>query len=49
MLSILSKEPDFNDACYSSYVLDNKYIFSVITDAAPHTINITRLEKINCS
>ena len=47
MLSILSKEPDFNNTCYSSYVLDNKYIFSVITDSGPHTINISRLEKIN--
>ena len=47
MLSILSKEPDFNNTCYSSYVLDNKYIFSVITDSGSHTINISRLEKIN--
>ena len=47
MLSILSKEPDFNNTCYSSYVLDNKYIFSIITDSGPHTINISRLEKIN--
>jgi 4'-phosphopantetheinyl transferase len=47
MLSILSKEPDFNNACCSSYVLDNKYIFSVITDSGSHTINISRLEKIN--
>ncbi len=47
MYSIFSKEPDFNNICYSSYVLDNKYIFSVITDSDPHTINISRLEKIN--
>lgn len=49
MLSILSKEPDFNNTCYSIYALDNKYIFSVITDSAPHSINISRLEKINYS
>lgn len=49
MLSILSREPDFNNACCSSYVLDNKYIFSVITDSGSHTINISRLEKINYS
>jgi len=47
MLSILSKEPDFNNVFYSSYLLDNKYILSVITDSDPHTINISRLEKIN--
>ena len=47
MFSILSKEPDFNNACYSNYVLDNKYIFSVITDSDLRTINISRLEKIN--
>jgi len=49
MLSILSKEPDFNNACCSSYVLDSKYIFSVVTDSGSHTINISRLEKINYS
>lgn len=49
MFSILSKEPDFNNICYSSYLLDNKYIFSVITDSGSHTINISRLEKINYS
>ncbi|AKB75507.1 hypothetical protein MSLAZ_2246 [Methanosarcina lacustris Z-7289] len=47
MLSILSRGPDFNNACCSSYVLDNKYIFSVITDSGLHTINISSLEKIN--
>ncbi|WP_048128955.1 MULTISPECIES: 4'-phosphopantetheinyl transferase superfamily protein [unclassified Methanosarcina] len=47
MLSILSKEPDFNQIFYSSYLLDNKYILSVITDSNLHTINISRLEKIN--
>jgi len=47
MLSILSKEPDFNNTFYSSYLLDNKFIFSVITDSGPHTINISRLGKIN--
>ncbi|MDD4248017.1 MAG: hypothetical protein PHT13_02730 [Methanosarcina sp.] len=49
MFSIFSKELDFKNICYSSYVLDNKYIFSVITDSGPHTINISRLEKINYS
>ncbi|KKG11172.1 hypothetical protein EO92_17840 [Methanosarcina sp. 2.H.A.1B.4] len=47
IFSILSKEPNFNNICYLSYLLDNKYIFSVITDSDPHTINISRLEKIN--
>jgi 4'-phosphopantetheinyl transferase len=47
IFSILGKEPDFNNTRYLSYILDNKYIFSVITDSGPYTINISRLEKIN--
>lgn len=46
MLSILSKEPDFNNTFYSSSLLDNKYIFSIVTDSDSHAINISRLEKI---
>jgi 4'-phosphopantetheinyl transferase len=47
IFSILGKEPNFNNTCYSSCILDNKCVFSVITDSGPHTINISRLEKIN--
>ncbi|HIH92759.1 TPA: hypothetical protein HA338_01535 [Methanosarcina acetivorans] len=47
MLSVLSKEPDFNNTFYSSYLLDNKYIFSLITDSDSHTIKISRLGKIS--
>lgn len=49
IFSILGKEPDFTNTCYSSYMLNNKYIFSVITDSDPHTINISLLEKISYS
>ncbi|AKB77291.1 4'-phosphopantetheinyl transferase [Methanosarcina horonobensis HB-1 = JCM 15518] len=44
MLSSLYKEPDFNNAWYSNYTLNNKYIFSIVTDSNPHTISISRLE-----
>lgn len=47
MLSILRKELDFNNAFYSSYLLDDKYIFSLITDSDSHTIKISRLGKIS--
>ncbi|AKB29842.1 hypothetical protein MSSIT_3123 [Methanosarcina siciliae T4/M] len=47
MLSVLGKEPDFNNIFYSSYLLDNKYVFSLITDSDSHTIKISRLGKIS--
>lgn len=49
IFSLLKEEPDFNNACYSNYVLDNKYIFSIITDSNLHTINISFLKKIDYS
>lgn len=47
IFSVLGKEPDYNNTCYSIYVLDNKYTFSVVTDSDPYTINISQLEKID--
>ncbi|WP_440947278.1 4'-phosphopantetheinyl transferase family protein [Methanosarcina sp. T3] len=47
MLSILSKETDFNNTFYSSYLFDNKYIFSLITNSDSHAIKISRLGKIS--
>jgi len=47
MLSILSKEPDFNNTFCSNYLLDNKYVFSLITDSDSHTVKISRLGKIS--
>jgi len=46
---IFNKELDLSGVSHSTYVLDNKYIFSVITYSDPHIINITRLQKINCN
>jgi len=46
MLSILDKEPNFNNTFYSSSLLDSKYIFSIVTDSDSYAINISRLEKI---
>jgi len=45
MLSFLNKEPDFNNALYFSFVLDDKYIFSIVTESCRHTISINHLEK----
>lgn len=47
IFSVLGKEPDYNNICYSIYILDNKYTFSVVTDSDPYTINISQLEKID--
>lgn len=46
MLSNLAKEPDLNNSSYSTYVLNNKYILSIITDKNSHTLNISCLQKI---
>lgn len=47
IFSVLDKELVFNNVYCSNYLLDNKYVFSVITDSGPYTINISRLENIN--
>jgi 4'-phosphopantetheinyl transferase len=46
---IFSKELDLSSVSYSTYFLDNKYILSVITDSRLHSININRLQKIDCN
>ncbi|MDI9395467.1 MAG: 4'-phosphopantetheinyl transferase superfamily protein [Euryarchaeota archaeon] len=47
MLSSLSKDPDFNNASYFNFLLDDKYVFSIVTESDQYAINISRLEKIN--
>lgn len=47
MLSSLNKEPDFDNASYFNFVLDDKYIFSIVTGLGQRDINISRLEKID--
>jgi 4'-phosphopantetheinyl transferase len=46
---IFSKKLDLSDVSYSTYVLDNKYILSVITCPGSHIININNLQKIDCN
>lgn len=47
IFSILNNDLEFDNACYSNYILDNKYVFSIVTDSDSYNININRLEKIN--
>ena len=49
MLPNFNKDLDLSSVSHSSYVLDNKYIFSVITHSDSHTLNINRLQKIDCN
>jgi 4'-phosphopantetheinyl transferase len=46
MLSVLNKELDLSSIFHSSYVLNSKYILSVITDKNPCFLNISCLAKI---
>ncbi|MGB9939710.1 4'-phosphopantetheinyl transferase family protein [Methanosarcina sp.] len=46
---IFNKELDLSNVSHSTFVLDNKYIFSVITHSDSHIININRLHKIHCN
>jgi 4'-phosphopantetheinyl transferase len=46
ILSCLNKDIDPSNAFSSTYVLNQKYVLSVITDEEPHAISISFLEKI---
>lgn len=46
---IFNKELDLSSVSHSTYVLDNKYILSVITHSDSHIIDINHLQKIDCS
>jgi len=46
MLSSLNKELDLSSVFHLSYILNNKYILSVITDTNPCALNISCLPKI---
>ncbi|WP_410507552.1 hypothetical protein RSJ42_12135 [Methanosarcina hadiensis] len=45
MFFFLNKEPDFNNASYSHFLLDEKYIFSIVVESDRHTISMSHLEK----
>lgn len=47
MLSFLNKEPEFSNASYFNFVLDESYVFSIVTELGQHAMNLNRLEKIN--
>jgi 4'-phosphopantetheinyl transferase len=46
MSSSLNKELDLRSVFYSSYILNDKYILSIITSVNPHALNISYLPKI---
>ncbi len=46
---IFNEELDLSSVSHSTYILDNKYIFSVITRSDSHIININHLRKIESS
>lgn len=46
---IFNKELDLSSVNYSTYVLENKYVFSIVTRSDSHIININRLQKIDCN
>lgn len=45
MFSFLNTEPDFDNASYSHFVLDEKYIFSIVAESDRHTISMSHLQK----
>lgn len=49
ILSCLNKKFDLENIFSSSYILNDRYIFSIITDAKPTAINISHLQKIETS
>jgi len=46
---IFNRELDLSSVSHSTYVLDNKYILSVISSLDSHSISINRLRKIECN
>ncbi len=48
MYLIFNKELDLSSVNHSTYVLDNKYIFSIVTHPGSYIIDISYLQKINC-
>lgn len=45
MFSFLNKEPDFNNVSCFYFVLDEKYIFSIVTGLGQYTISMNYLKK----
>jgi 4'-phosphopantetheinyl transferase len=49
MYLIFNRELDLNRVNHSTYVLDNKYLFSIVTRSESHIIAINHLQKIDCN
>jgi 4'-phosphopantetheinyl transferase len=49
MYLIFNKELDLSSVSHSTYILDNKYILSIITQSDSHILNINYLQKIDCN
>ncbi|AKB59162.1 hypothetical protein MSBR2_2646 [Methanosarcina barkeri 227] len=49
MYLIFNKELDINSVNHLTYVLDNKYLFSIVTRSESHIIDINHLQKIDCN
>lgn len=49
MYLIFNKELDLNGVNHLTYVLDNKYLFSIVTRSESHIIDINHLQKIDCN
>jgi 4'-phosphopantetheinyl transferase len=47
MLSSLNKEPELNNVSYFNFILDGRYVFSIVTESGQHALNISHLKKIN--
>ncbi|HET8686629.1 MAG TPA: hypothetical protein VFM18_08190 [Methanosarcina sp.] len=47
MYLIFNKELDLSSVSHSTYILDNKYILSIITQSDSHILNINHLQKID--
>ncbi|WP_318638247.1 hypothetical protein [Methanosarcina sp.] len=45
---VFNKELDLNSVNYSTYVLDNKYLISIVTSQGSYVTIINRLQKIEC-
>lgn len=49
MYLIFNRGLDFNNVNHLTYVLDNKYLFSIVTRLESNIISINRLQKIDCN
>jgi 4'-phosphopantetheinyl transferase len=46
---IFNKELDLSSVSHLTYILDSKYVFSIVTHSESDIIDINRLQKIDCN